>query len=1107
MFSKLDIALRCAITLFPVMGGTIAEYTLQPEIGSKHINRSSKKGKAVNALSVQHTREQQEAKLLAAKMRRARDLAEHSRVVANKRQRTTEKRRYLLRRADREREPGSNPKQPGVANTRIPRHAPSLIKRLMLKRHRQRELLRMAMFVLYKSRASEPGVVGRHRALLSSWKSIKPRESITFDDSQRADPVLRAAVALAENVILEDMAFDGVLVINGEPVLWTKFNRHVKQYGGFKPEAVNYTVEHQGKARVVDERKEAKKLKQQEKAARTARRMEEKRVMRVGKNAWVAKAGRDMPDVETNPGPIVPVNHQVVERGATTGMDVDATLNNQYYSRPMIPSYDDMLTPEYYHDDYYSTGFLRKIIIAFGTAISDCCCNNKPRRIATQYVNFNNTTSKTPPTGIWKLYTFDVDTLHDPVDVVDDGKLGYLSRVTGVYTPWPCHARPTGRKTTTNTFKVTPNSLSVGTWSPVPSPEWAIYSNLRYYAHPTLPHETVITWSSDNTTFFKYCSEYGFFSVPTRILGDLFALYADSTHISPNSIATRLEMDGMPRVHADQLAPKICALLGGKKGGRVLDYFTMPTYNNGLAEANDPERFNAHYGTQEGPALLEDPAVLPTMSRDNDRAAVHYRINLVNPGRVQQPARIPDRIVEFATQFAPRASLGKIDREEVVELQRTAKTKMRMTKANEEPSNLAAWSASFVKKESYTDPKDTRNISGVNPEHNLWGFQYMMPIKKHLAELHWYGPGKGPKDVVDRLNNMMSTKPPAGYSHVVNKNGPCFYEGDYSRFDGTQCEMSRRIAFQIMRYWIKEDEREDFDKMIDAHFAATCFLPDGTRYQHKGSMLSGSWATTDANTILNAFCVFDGLREFGLTPAAAAKHVGQTFGDDGLQRMLKRDQDGLDLEQFWVRSTQDLGLRLEVIKRDNKVGYLSRWYEFGLHGVEGSVPDLGRLLPKFQYATIPEADLDYFKTKYSSLTILCGQTTPVLSAYLSKWFKLRNITAEDIDEIIDSEVDLPYWITLLDELNLVNAMFVPCTKSLADFCLERAAEDLKTSVETLLTAQSQIEESTNIEELYAVSIIRERAGTPGKFDMVGDKVRKVSPPTETVLTRRRPRRA
>lgn len=966
--------------------------------------------------------------------------------------------------------------------------------------------MRLAMYTLYKHAAEERDTPGRHATILKEWRSLKG-ESVVFDPSLPENPALGSAVALANTIIWEDISLRNGFPFEDGLLGWQSLRRYLRvNRQRFDPESVYYTITPKP-ARRIDEHKQRKLDKQAAKAARTAERMAKRRPGKPTPGGWIPVAGRDMPDVETNPGPVTPIIPVVDVRGGTTGVEIDPTANNQYYGRPLLPTYNEMLVPQYHHDSYYGANIFSKCFAAVCHTISECLdCGYTAKSAKSAEINYGNSNVVLPSTGKWRLEPFLIDTLHDPVDVILGENQGYISRVTGVYTPWPCHARPTGRRTTAYTYRVRERTLEVGVWSPVPMEEWALYSNLRHMDHPTLPNETIMTWSSDGTTFIKFASEHGYVTIPTSILADLYSLYAQSTHVSANSVATRLEMNGMPRTHADQLAPKMMALLGGKKGSRNLDYFTMPTYNNQVAEALDDENFNADYGTQEGPSLLEDPAALPSMSRDNDRAAVHYRINMVNPGNVQEPPHITARIIEFASVFRPPATIGRITREEVIARQNTAITRHRMTTANEEPAQLGAKVSAFVKKEAYTEPKDTRNISAINPEHNLWGFQYMIPIKEHLKTLSWYGPGKGPAEVVTQLNDMMCVRPPNGFEHVNSANGPCFYEGDYSRFDGTQTETSRRISFRIMREWLDPSIHDDFDQMINAHFNSVCFLPDGTRYLHRGSMLSGSWATTDGNTILNAFCVFTALRDFGLSAAAASKHIGQCFGDDGLLRQIKRSNDGALFANTWIAATQQLGLRLEVIPRENKAGYLSRWYEFGFDGVQASVPDLGRLLPKFQYATSPDADLEYFKTKYSSLTILCGDTTPVLSAYLNKWFSLRNINKADVQDIIESKVDLPYWITLLDELNLVNTMFMPCTPSLAEFCLAEAAGSLGTDVETLLRAQTLIEQCSSIDELYDISIDRIRAGVPKKFEMVGDKTRVTGAPVETQLVRNRRRR-
>lgn len=100
--------------------------------------------------------------------------------------------------------------------------------------------------------------------------------------------------------------------------------------------------------------------------------------------------------------------------------------------------------------------------------------------------------------------------------------------------------------------------------------------------------------------------------------------------------------------------------------------------------------------------------------------------------------------------------------------------------------------------------------------------------------------------------------------------------------------MVREIPFKIMsrafrrqrEFPDKPSDRELFWTMVNAQFDALCRTSERVRYSAMDSMLSGAWCTTDANTILNAFIRYAGLRRSGLSRQAAWRAIGLVFGDD-----------------------------------------------------------------------------------------------------------------------------------------------------------------------------------------------------------------------------------
>lgn len=136
-------------------------------------------------------------------------------------------------------------------------------------------------------------------------------------------------------------------------------------------------------------------------------------------------------------------------------------------------------------------------------------------------------------------------------------------------------------------------------------------------------------------------------------------------------------------------------------------------------------------------------------------------------------------------------------------------------------------------------------------------------------------------------------------------------------------------------------------------------------------MLSGAWCTTDANTILNAFIRYAGLRRSGLSPNAAWRAIGLVFGDDSA---------ALDIQPLFFfqnarRPTEhvedicrELGLVIEFVRRPGRFSFLARHYEMDNNGhVAGTIVDISRMLGKLTFMPRPGATAADFQSKFSSI--------------------------------------------------------------------------------------------------------------------------------------------
>lgn len=715
-----------------------------------------------------------------------------------------------------------------------------------------------------------------------------------------------------------------------------------------------------------------------------------------------------------------------------------------------------------------------------------CCGGSRLKVVPRKLLSFSPTDDPEPlPPGSWRTSPLDLDLLAGPTAVVDSDGSYWLRKLTdNSLHKWPVQLVPSGRSAM-YTYSQAEKGIVVKRSCFMPVKALCAYSPLRCFPNPSNPRNHFLVWRLDDSLCFKLSHQSGWNSLPHHLYDELFNTYQRSSHVSLSGIINRLMQHGYETGAARDLGSSLIALYGGAKESRATDYFVYMTHTESPGE--EVELDTKEYATEESGSLIEHPAVYPAINDSNEQAAIVLRLQCVNPAGTVPHQSVYASAKKFAEVFSPPTKLLPVLMEEVLEVQKT-NTRARVERAIQNRDYFgAAEVSSFVKKEPYAAPKDPRNISNVCPEHNVEGFTFLLPIKEHLKTLSWYGPGRDPEAVVANINEAIygPRLPANGTVEFVNNadGSPVLLEGDYSRYDGSQTEPVRRLAFGIMENWIVREHREQFKKIVDDQFAATARLPNGTKYYTQGSMLSGSWATTDGNTILNALVLYHALRKGGLGKRTAAKFVGVCFGDDGLVRELLIN--GKLLSELWQEAAADFNLKLECIKRTEGVaGYLSRYFEFGQAMIESSVPDLARLLPKFKQSVSTEDDpTQIFVKKYSALYYLCGDSTPVLSAYLQKWFALTR--TQILTEFDDR--DLPYWIQTLHDQGTIATSFLPCSERLSHWVVKEAAEALKISPEALRALEAAIADSATLPALRECYVHRDPPGVAELVTMHGNR--------------------
>lgn len=557
-------------------------------------------------------------------------------------------------------------------------------------------------------------------------------------------------------------------------------------------------------------------------------------------------------------------------------------------------------------------------------------------------------------------------------------------------------------------------------------------------------HTHLLKWRIDDVVYLKLSSSHGWLSMPNSWYQSLAIRYGKSDRVQLQDVSSYMKTLGMdskdPDYHLNNSI--ILAWLGGEVRSRKTTYFTQPIRLGGeLLDSNH----HKDYHTDILPPATGTPAVLPSINDSNDVAAIVTRIIDVNPGTVKMAFEsFLDEFIQLM-QNNTNVTFSPITTEEVVDSQKTCSTRTRMERAaiailTDSNPKIDA----FIKKEAYPDFKDPRNISNIAPEHNMVGFRFLLPFKQHvLKHLPWYMPCRTPRET-----GMLV------HSFVASNTTYPIVEGDYSRFDGTQCETTRRIAFRIMRHFVDANSRKEFDLMIDQQFKSiptTCV--EHRPYSLLGSMVSGSWSTTDGNTLLNAFVCYVARRRSGIDQTAAF-NVGVVFGDDSITSC-----DPSILQD----TAKTLGLSLKSDVRPDHVTFLSRIYPFPKDSGR-SYPDVRRVMDKIHIVprvVKPEERPVMIQQKLSSILLLSAGC-PLVADYCRKTlhlFRLQPLTFQHIGVEY-----LNYWISLSDE----DPEFEALTDADYNHCIAHTALSYKLDETTIHACINSIKNSTNINDLYNV---------------------------------------
>jgi len=415
-------------------------------------------------------------------------------------------------------------------------------------------------------------------------------------------------------------------------------------------------------------------------------------------------------------------------------------------------------------------------------------------------------------------------------------------------------------------------------------------------------------------------------------------------------------------------APVLFDLLGSVGGGIVTATTVVPAKHFQTLQPLVTED-GKEYASAEAPSLTTSPAVYPTLSYNNEIASIQGRV-LSQTNTKQPPPKFSQFAAEFRELLVPIGHRGvPYTISEVIELQNKPLQRGRAAKAMPTLFHTTNFIKTMMKLEAYTAATDPRNISTVSSDHQmrLSGYTYAF---KHdvLDKLEWYGPGKTPTEIAQRLTSITA----AGA-----------FCRDYSRFDGTISKWLQDLCDQIYKRWTGTKYKAEIHQLLTSEHAHAV-TPGGVRYDPGYSRKSGSPLTTDHNTIINAFVSYATLRDAGLDKDKAFARLGLYCGDDGVDY----PDEMVVSRAIPVAEVFGLSLKCEIVEPGKPVPYCGRIFCDPRTSMS-SFQDPTRTLPKLHSVVVPGKQSLINKCAGYLVT---DASTPIIGVWCAKVLELEGDT-------------------------------------------------------------------------------------------------------------------
>lgn len=382
--------------------------------------------------------------------------------------------------------------------------------------------------------------------------------------------------------------------------------------------------------------------------------------------------------------------------------------------------------------------------------------------------------------------------------------------------------------------------------------------------------------------------------------------------------------------------------------------------------------------------VAEDPMVPDTNPSCSPSRSEKEKLEAYK-GRVEQPqkqaaARVNPRVLDYVEPF-----IAALNKRGVLPVTRLTweQVQTRLPKKNlptTEVGKIKLLTAQkslikqFIKSEAYTEHKDPRLISPLDPivQSKFYAFTYALQDALHSQK--WFAFGSNPKDLAKRIKELSQRA-------ILSKK--MIAETDFSRYDGTITSVLREVERRLYAAAFNNDpelmslHEHTYNQQtkVGTHVFETLF-----------SRLSGSPDTCLMNSLLNIFSIYVAIGD----DAFDTSIIG---GDDGITIVDKKQCEEIQT------AASDCGFKLKCTTKQigEPFSFLSRFFNWDS---ENSCCDVRRAIPKMHivnHVTNGHHDAEYHKAKLESILTDDGNT-PIISDIARDQIKqYKNVKARYLD--------------------------------------------------------------------------------------------------------------